>query len=332
MVSINTVTGKVDSTQLGCTLVHEHLLVRSDSVAVQFPHLYDDEDNFLKAVEQVKAVKAQGIQTICDPTVMGIGRDIRFMERVAHETEMQIIAATGIYSYSDIPPIFQNRDIDYLADVFVRDIEVGVQNTSIKAGFLKCTADEPGITSDLDKVFRAIARAQKKTGVPIMTHSHPASENGLKQLDIFKEEGVDPQYIMIGHCGDTDNIDYILKILNKGAFIGMDRYGQAPLAYEKRNSTLVELVKGGYSNRMFLSQDYCCSFDWFPPEHEFFKQYPNWSMTFLLNEVIPNLRNEGVSEADIHTMMYDNVRRWFEGSYELDSTDEKSERIAIREG
>ncbi|QLK09333.1 putative phosphotriesterase (plasmid) [Priestia megaterium] len=321
MVSVNTVTGKVDSKQLGCTLVHEHLLLRSDSVAIQFPHLYDDQSNFLKAVEQVKAVKSQGVHTICDPTVMGIGRDIRFMERVAHETEMKIIAATGIYSYNDIPQIFQNRDINYLADVFIRDIEVGIQNTSIKAGFLKCTADAVGITEDLDKVFRAIARAQKVTGVPIMTHSHPESGNGLKQMDIFEDEGVDPKFIMIGHCGDTDNIDYITQILKRGAFIGMDRYGQAPLPYEKRNTTLIELIKKGFANRMFLSQDYCCSFDWFPPEHEFFKTYPKWSMTFLLDEVVPQLLNTGVTEEQVRTMMYDNVRCWFEGTYELPTID-----------
>jgi phosphotriesterase-related protein len=320
MASINTVTGKIDSIQLGCTLIHEHLLLRSEAVAVQFPHLYDEKEIFEKAVESMKAVKKQGVDTICDPTVMGIGRDVRFLERVARETGMQIISATGIYSFNEIPPHFQNRDIDYMADVFVRDIEVGIQNTSIKAGFLKCSADAQGITPDLEKVFRAVARAQKRTGVPIMTHSHPASGNGLKQMDIFEQEGVNPKAILIGHCGDTDNLEYIHKILDKGAFIGMDRYGQPPLSYEKRNTTLMELAKKGFANRMFLSQDYCCSIDWFPADHEFFKVNPKWSMTFLLDEVIPNLRKEGVTDEQIKTMVHENVRSWFEGASETIST------------
>ena len=313
MATINSITGQIDSLQLGNTLIHEHLRIRSESVAVQFPHLYDDESDFQKAVEQVQSVKALGIKTICDPTVMELGRDIRFMERVARETDMQIIAATGIYSYHYIPQHFQNRDIDYMADLFVRDIEVGVQNTTIKAGFLKCATDAQGVTRDVEKVIRAAARAHKKTGVPIMTHSHPASGTGLKQLDILEEEGVDPRRVLIGHCGDTDNLDYILHVVARGAYIGMDRYGLTHrCSTESRNAIVIELAKRGYADRMFLSQDYCCSLDWYPPA-VIKAVSPKWSMKYVLDEVIPELKSEGVTEEQIQTMMFDNARRWFEG-------------------
>ncbi|WP_163180286.1 phosphotriesterase family protein [Bacillus mesophilus] len=311
---INTVSGKVDAASLGCTLIHEHMRVRSESVVAQFPHLYDEEKEFALAVVQVERVKGLGVSTICDPTVMELGRDIRFIERVARETDMQIIAATGIYSYHYIPPHFQNRDIDYMADLFVRDIEVGVQNTSIKAGFLKCAADAQGITPDVEKVIRAAARAHLKTGVPIMTHSHPASGTGLMQLDILQEEGVNPNRVLIGHTGDTNNMDYILKVLDRGAYIGMDRYGLTnECKTEDRNDTVIELVKQGYANRMFLSQDYCCSLDWFPEGAAGF-MFPKWTMSFVLEEVIPDLKKNGVSDEDINRMMFDNVRRWFEGN------------------
>jgi phosphotriesterase-related protein len=311
---INTVTGKVDSSNLGCTLIHEHMRVRSESVVAQFPHLYDEEKEFTKAVEQVKRVKELGVSTICDPTVMELGRDIRFIERVARETDIQIIAATGIYSYHYIPPHFQNRDIDYMADLFVRDIEVGVQNTSIKAGFLKCAADAQGITPDVEKVIRAAARAHLKTGVPIMTHSHPASGTGLKQLEILLEEGVNPKQILIGHTGDTNNIEYILEVLESGSFIGMDRYGLTnDCTTEDRNFTVIELAKRGYSDRMFLSQDYCCTIDWFP-EGAAGLMFPKWTMSFVLEEVIPDLKRNGVTEEQINMMMFNNARRWFEGS------------------
>ncbi|MCF8563170.1 phosphotriesterase-related protein [Alicyclobacillus tolerans] len=314
MALIQTITGPIDSSELGLTLVHEHLRTRSESVAVQFPHLYDEEYEFQKAVEQVLAVKERGIRTICDPTVMELGRDVRFMERVAKATGMQIIGATGIYSYHYIPPHFQNRSIDYMADVFVRDIEVGIQNTSIKAGFLKCATDAQGVTPDVEKVLRAAARAHKRTGVPIMTHSHPASGTGLKQLDIFKEEGVDPKRVLIGHTGDTDSLDYIFQVLARGAFIGMDRYGlDRPLgiATERRNDTVIQLAKLGYANQMLLSQDYCCTIDWFP--EELVKQLvPKWSMTYVLDEILPVLRDGGVTEEQIQAMLAGNVRRWFE--------------------
>lgn len=315
MATVNTVTGPVDSKDLGMTLIHEHMRVRSESVAVQFPHLYDEEREFQKAVEQVNAVKALGVKTICDPTVMELGRDIRFIERVARATGVQIIAATGIYTYHYVPPHFQNRDIDYMADLFVRDIEVGIQNTNIKAGFIKCSTDAQGITPDVEKVLRAAARAHLRTGVPIMTHSHPASGTGLQQLDIFEEEGVDPKAVLIGHCGDTDSLEYLLQVAERGPFMGMDRYGltgRFGCSTERRNATVVELAKRGYADRMFLSQDYCCTIDWFPEETAR-QMFPKWSMTYVLTEIIPALKEAGVTDEQIHLMMVDNARRWFEG-------------------
>jgi phosphotriesterase-related protein len=311
MSTIQSVTGEIGVSELGLTLIHEHLRIRSESVFVQFPHLFDEEHEFQLAVNEVNAVKERGVKTICDPTVMELGRDIRFMEKVAHETGIQIIAATGIYSYHYIAPHFQYRNIDYMADVFVRDIETGIQNTSIKAGFLKCATDAQGITKDVEKVIRAVARSHHKTGVPIMTHSHPESGTGLKQLDILEEEGVNPKNILIGHCGDTDNIEYILKVLDRGAFIGMDRYGSNRiLEADLRNATVVELVKRGYAEQMFLSQDYCCSMDWFS-EERMKKLFPKWSMTYLLDEIIPELKKEGVTDHHIHMMMIENPQKWF---------------------
>lgn len=313
MAFIHSVTGQVDSSELGLTLIHEHMRVRSESVYVQFPHLYNEEKEFARAVEQVSKVKKLGVKTICDPTVMELGRDIRFIERVSRKTGVQIIAATGIYSYHYIPPHFQNRGIDYMADLFVRDMEVGIQNTSIKAGFLKCATDAQGITPDVEKVIRAVARAHKRTGAPIMTHSHPATGTGLKQLEILLGEGVDPKRVLIGHTGDTDNTEYILKVLDYGAFIGMDRYGLTKeCTTENRNTTVIELAKQGYADRMFLSQDHCCTIDWYS-EGAAEQMFPKWTMSFVLEEVLPELRKNGVTEEQISQMMIDNARRWFEG-------------------
>ncbi|MCZ0874411.1 phosphotriesterase [Peribacillus sp. AS_2] len=311
MSTIQSLTGEISIEDLGYTLIHEHLRTRDERVVAQFPHLYDVEEEVALAVEQVKAAKERGVQTIFDPTVMGLDRDVRFMKRIADETGMQIIAATGIYTFHYLPTRFVANDIDFMAKQFVRDIEVGVQNTSIRAGFLKCATDIQGVTPDVEKVIRAVARAHHQTGVPIMTHSHPASETGLKQIAIFKEEGVPLNNVLIGHCGDTDNLDYIERVIDSGAFIGMDRYGiTRVLSTEKRNQTVIELVIRGYANRMFLSQDYCCTTDFHKPEAAKRAQYPDWSMTFLMDKVIPTLKENGVSAKHIQMMMVENVKCW----------------------
>lgn len=312
MAQIQTVTGPIEDTQLGQTLIHEHLRVRSEEVVAQFPHLYDEEEEFRRAVKDVSAAKAKGIQTICDPTVMGLGRDVHFMERVARETGMQVVVATGIYTFHYLPPHFQNRPVDYMADLFVRDIEVGIQNTSIKAGFLKCATDFQGITPDVEKVIRAVARAHLRTGVPIMTHSHPATGTGLQQVELLLEEGVKPEAILIGHSGDTDSLGYLLRLLDTGVYIGMDRYGlvgsYGTVDTARKNATVAELAKRGYAERMFLSQDYCCTIDWLPRTTA--SQRSEWGMTMVVDKVIPALLEAGVTQEQIHTMMVENPRRW----------------------
>ena len=156
-----------------------------------------------------------------------------------------------------------------MADLFVHDIEQGIQGTEIKAAFLKCAADEPGVTENIEKVHRAVARASVRTGAPIMAHSRPASQTAHRQIEIFEEEGADLSRVQIAHTGDTDDLDYIERVLDKGVYIGMDRYGQEIfLPIEKRNATVTALLERGYADRMFLSQDYCATLDWYPVEVE----------------------------------------------------------------
>ena len=285
---------------------------RSEAVAVQFPHLYDEEEEFQLAKDQVLGAKSYGIQTIFDPTVMGLDRDVLLMKRISKETGVQIIAATGIYTFNELPTRFSVNSVDFLADQFIRDAEVGIQQTTIKAGFLKCATDVQGVTPGVEKVLRAVARAHLQTGLPIMTHSHPATETGLRQIEIFEEEQVDLSKVLIGHGGDTDNLNYIERVLSYGVFIGMDRYGISKvLPTEKRNNTVKTLIDKGYVDRMFLSQDYCCTTDMYKPTQLQKKASPDWSMTYLMHTVLPMLQQQGVSEEQISQMMIDNVRLWY---------------------
>jgi phosphotriesterase-related protein len=310
MASIESITGPIDLDGLGTTLIHEHLKVRSEPAGEQFPHLYDEDDAFRRSTEKARAVMQQGVTTIVDPSCLYLGRDIRFMRRVAEETGLQVIAATGIYTYSELPQVFKNRDEDFMADVFVHDIEEGIQGTDIKAAFLKCAVDEPGVTDDVGKILRACARASKRTGRPVMAHSHPATRRGLEIMDVFDEEGLDPKLVQIAHTGDTDDLDYVEELLGRGPFIGMDRYGlDIILETEKRNRTVLALLERGYADRMFLATDACWEFDWFPWD-QVEQLAPNWKPTFIYDEVVPTLREGGMSDDQLETMMVEAPKRW----------------------
>jgi phosphotriesterase-related protein len=316
MSEVQTVQGAVDESELGLTLVHEHVRFRDEAVAEQWPNRYDEQLEFDAALVAVKAAKAAGVRTIVDPTAMFGGRDVRFMKRVADETDVRIVACTGIYSYDFLPHYFENRDADVIADHFVEDIEIGIQRTGIRAAFLKCAADAAGVTENVEKIHRAVARASIQTGAPIMAHSMPAVATGPRQVEIFEEEGVDLAKVQIAHCGDTDDVDYIQRLIDKGVYVGLDRYGlEMYLPIDRRNATAAELLRRGHAERLMISQDFCATIDWFPPEaadvFESQGAIRNWSMTLVFDEVVPTLREIGaMDDESFDTVFVQNPKRW----------------------
>jgi phosphotriesterase-related protein len=319
MAHVQTVLGPVDADELGVVLIHEHLRFRDEAVAENWPGRYDADVELAAALEAVTAAKDRGVRTIVEPTAMFGGRDVRLMQRVAEQTGMQIVPCTGIYTYDHLPPYFENRSEDQMAEHFVEDIEKGIQGTEIKAAFLKCAADAAGVTEGVEKVHRAVARASVQTGAPIMAHSRPASNTGPRQVEIFREEGVDPGKIQIAHTGDTDDLDYIEGLLDAGVWIGLDRYGlDLFLPFERRNATTAELLRRGHANRIFLSQDFTPTIDWFALETiEGMKAQGlvrDWSMTLVFDAVVPWLRAQGVLDDEaFRTIFEDNPRRWLAG-------------------
>ncbi|MCW3029834.1 MAG: Phosphotriesterase-related protein [Solirubrobacterales bacterium] len=316
MPEVQTVQGAVDAGELGLVLAHEHLRFRDEAVVAQWPERYDEQAELDAALEAVAAAKSKGVQTIVDATAMFGGRDVRFMKQVADQTGVRIVACTGIYSYDYLPHYFENRDVDAMADHFVADIEHGIQGTDIKAAFLKCAADEAGVTENVEKIHRAVARASLRTGAPIMAHSMPAVATGPRQVEIFAEEGVDLSRVQIAHCGDTEDLDYIEGLLASGVYVGLDRYGlEMFLPIDKRNAIAAELLRRGHAERILISQDYCATIDWYPAEakgvFEGQGAIRNWSMTLVFDEVVPALRELGVmDDATFKTVFVENPRRW----------------------
>ncbi|HEY2181190.1 MAG TPA: hypothetical protein VGH09_05915 [Solirubrobacteraceae bacterium] len=316
MAEVQTVQGAVDADELGLTLVHEHVRFRDEAVTEQWPGRYDEQLELDAALLAVNAAKDRGVRTIVDPTAMFGGRDVRFMKRIADETGVRIVACTGIYTYDYLPHYFENRDIDVIADHFVEDIEIGVQGTEIRAAFLKCAADAAGVTENVEKIHRAIARASVQTGAPIMAHSMPAVATGPRQVEIFEQEGVDMARVQIAHCGDTDDVSYIEALIDRGVYVGLDRYGlEMYLPIDARNATAAALLKAGHAERLMISQDFCATIDWFPLEAaEAFENsgaIRNWSMTLVFDEVVPALREQGaMDDAAFETVFVENPKRW----------------------
>ncbi|MGH3155916.1 MAG: phosphotriesterase family protein [Streptosporangiaceae bacterium] len=316
--TVETMRGPVALGELGRVFAHEHVFVLNEEIRQNYEAGWDEDQQVADAVAKLNALAERGVATIADPTVVGAGRSIPRIQRVAAQTGINIIVATGLYTYNDVPLYFRYRTPDSgtegrdpMTDLFVADLTEGIAGTGVKAAFLKCCIEDEGLTQGVERVMRAVARAHLITGAPIMVHTHPASQSGLVALRVLGEEGVDPARVQLAHSGDTGDLDYLTELADTGCLLGMDRFGlDILLPFEQRVATVAALAATGYADRMVLSHDASCHIDWFPaglmPEVA-----PNWHFTYLLDDVLPALRERGVTEEQIDAMLVANPRRFF---------------------
>jgi phosphotriesterase-related protein len=317
--TVNTARGAIDVQDLGGTLMHEHVFIMTTEIMENYPEGWGDgARREADAVVRLNELKSRGVDTIVDLTVVGLGRYIPRIARVAAQTELNIVVATGLYTYNDVPMYFhylgpgaELGGPETMTDMFVRDIEHGIADTGVKAAILKCATDEPGVTPGVERVLRAVAQAHRQTGVPISTHTHAASRRGLEQQRIFAEEGVDLTRVVIGHCGDTTDIAYLEELIAAGSYIGMDRFGiDAVLGFEDRVDTVATMCERGHADKMVLSHDASCYFDALP-EATLPVALPNWHYLHIHDDVIPALKRRGVTEEQLTAMLVDNPQRIF---------------------
>jgi phosphotriesterase-related protein len=317
---VQTVRGPVDTADLGTTLMHEHIFVLTADVQQNYPEEWGSEDDRVAdAVRRLTELAGRGVRTIVDPTVIGLGRYIPRIQRIAEQVDLNIVVATGCYTYDDVPFFFHHRGPaldpalpDPMVDLFVADIEEGITGTGVKAGLLKCAIDHQGMTRGVERVMRAVAAAHRRTGVPITVHTHPTSRTGLEVQRVLGDEGVDPRRVVLGHSGDTTDVDHLTELAEAGFVLGFDRFGiNLATTFEARADTLVEMCRRGFAGQIVLSQDASCYIDWLAPG--VMDLLPQWHYTHLLDDVLPYVREHGVTEEQIETMLVTNPREYFAG-------------------
>lgn len=320
MSTVETVRGPVPAADLGTVLMHEHVFVLSEEFRLAQPETWDEDARIDDAVRRLTALAATGVTTIVDPTVIGLGRDVARVAKVNARVDLNIVVAAGVYTLGDIPDHVRYHGPgtllggeEPLTGLFVREITEGIAGTGIRAAFLKC-AIETELTLGVERVMRATAQAHVRTGAPITVHTNPVAGTGLIAQEVLRGEGVDLGAVVIGHSGDTTDLDYLRRVVDNGSLIGMDRFGlDVLLPTDRRVATVAALAAEGLAERMVLSHDASCHVDWFP--HGVREAaLPNWHYTHLHDVVLPALRAAGVTEGQITTMLVDNPRRYFTGA------------------
>lgn len=323
MASIETARGAIASGDLGRVLIHEHVFLMDMEYTFNYRPDFFTEKTIDDAVGRLNALKASGIDTIIDLTVLGLGRHMPTLAKAAARTDLNIIVSTGAYTFDAAPAPFQfwgpgllkDAEVEPMIDHFVRDVEQGIAGTGIRAGMLKCAIDEPGLRPGVERVMRAVARAHVQTGTPVTVHTAPLQQTGLIVQQVLSEEGVDLERVVVGHCGDTTDVDYLMKLADRGSILGMDRFGvEFTISMQERVATIAEMVRRGYAGQLALSHDCCCWSDFFPDIADYHAAMPNHHYLHIHNEVMPALLEAGVSQADLDRMFIDNPRRLFEGA------------------
>ena len=316
MPPVNTVLGPVDPADLGFTLSHEHVLLSAAGVSQTYPGFIDHQRVTDDGAVELKGAYDEGVRTIIDVTTFDLGRDIRLLADVSRRSGVHIVACTG--NHLAVPRGFAVAPPDMVAPYFIREIEDGIEGTGIKAGIIKVASDRGGITEAQEVILRAAARACNQTGTRISTHTWSPDRVGDQQVKILEEEGVDLNLVYVGHSNDDTDLDYLLGLLGKGVWLGLDRYpggrtGDTP-NWEVRTEVLKKLLDAGFANKIMLSHDHSVpSTNVTEEQAEERRRFNPDGYLFITRKVLPRLKELGASDGDIQAMMVDNPRRFFGG-------------------
>ena len=303
-MTVETVSGPVALDDLGRTLMHEHVFVMDPEALQNWGHVFgplywDERERVDDAIAKLTRVREAGIRTIVDPTAPGLGRYVPRVREVAQAAGLQVIVASGVYAFLELPGFLAYRPTSAIASLFVREITEGIDDTGVKAAFLKCSVERHGVIGDVPRILEAVAIAARETGVPVMVHTNAAEQTGLMALEK-----------LTSHAGDSNDLDYLRAIASTGAWLGCDRFGIEhfnPL--EDRIRTLIALLGEGYGDRIHLSHDAACFMDFMTGDPFFADERPDYLL--ISNRVVPALLGAGVTQEQIDQMMVENPKRFF---------------------
>ncbi|MCM3568972.1 phosphotriesterase [Neobacillus mesonae] len=338
MVSVQTVQGKIDSKDLGITLMHEHLYidrshlweepngpkkyfanqkVSMDILGKLRLDPYGNKDNGLMIDEEVAVKEAKefyyyGGKTIVDVTPVGIGRDPNALYRLSRRTDLNIIMGCGYYLQNSIPAHVREWSVEEIENDILKDLEVGIDGTDIKAGIIGEIGISPDMTDLEVRVLRAAARAQKKTGHVLTIHLPGWERYGHQVLDIVEKEGGFVHKTVLDHMNPSmDDVEYQTSLADRGAFLEYDMIGidllfpegQSP-SDEDNAKAVLNLLEKGYGESLLLSHDVFLKIC--------LKTYGGWGYAHILENFVPRLRKMGVSQQEIDTILIENPRSVFE--------------------
>jgi predicted metal-dependent phosphotriesterase family hydrolase len=313
MAEVQTVLGPIAPHELGATLMHEHIVFNTYEQPEGFSG-YDWAAVTAAAAEELAGLRAAGVASLVDVTPYGNERNPEVLAELSRRTGLHIVACSGFWCDPPLRALVGTDDVDAVADFIVREIEQGMVGSSYKAGIIKAGTLGEKLTSAEDKALRAIARASRRTGAAIITHTD-LGHLALLQLDIFAEEGADLSRVIVGHLGSALDLELHLAVARRGAYLGYDRVGKRFLQPE---AGCIEMIKAmaerGYLKQIVISRDTALfvrgqRVPLAAPLQESPSANERTIFSYLPQVFLPHLRGAGLSEMDVHTLLVENPAR-----------------------
>jgi phosphotriesterase-related protein len=308
MAHINTVLGPVHPEEISITAIHEHLMSGLPGWEYDPGFWFDMGTAFEDCYNSLMDFKLLGGQTYVDCSGITSARDVDVLVKLASSIrDMNIIGSTGFRGDSSVAPHFRRKDAAYFEELFVHEIIHGMGKTGVQAGII-CVGVEGNFTGLEEMVYRAAARAARRTGVPVIARG---IETVFKQLQILSDEGLNSDQIVVSHLDSSGfvNIERDKQIARTGAYVAYDQVGilrgskgSSGLTDEDRVRLILSLLDAGLQDQILLStSSECQPLGW--------GQDSVHSVSHLLRYFLPKLREAGVDQATINTILVENPRR-----------------------
>jgi predicted metal-dependent phosphotriesterase family hydrolase len=309
-----TVLGDMDVTKLGATNAHEHVMIRGGLILLREPDFRLDDPS--KAIEELSEYRAFGGGTVVDTAPIGIGRDPDALVRIARESKVNIIAATGFHKtayYLDTHWRF-HYSADDIAKLFIDEIEIGMEQNSYigplirrsqaRAGVIKIASDYQLINSATRVGAQAAAAAHAKTGAPVLTHTEMGTM-AMAQLELLNSHGVKPEHIVLSHMDRNPDLGLHKEAAQSGAFLEYDGAGRVKYFPE---STLLELMRNmfdaGLGSHLLLGGD--------TARRSYWKAYGGGpGIAYIMEHFCGRMRRDGFTQLEIDEVLIHNPARAF---------------------
>lgn len=301
--TVQTVTGPLASSQLGVTLIHEHIVTDLRAPEERRPGDYDREEAFRVALPYLRELREAGCASIVEITPLHIGRDAEVLRRLSEASGLNIIAATGVYGAAGgkfVPEYAYREAAERIAERYIAEAREGIGSTGVRPGVIKTGVNGRAPLPALEKkLVQAAALAHKATGLTVASHTGPGLA-ALAQLDILREVGVPPSRFIWVHAHNERDHELHYRAARSGAWVEFDGLSEKSLDWHL--DCVRAMSEAGLLNRTLVSHDA----GWFRPGEPGGGEYRGYILLF--QEFVPRLRRSGFSDAEIDRLLVVNPR------------------------